>query len=138
MDQPQSPARARLRTLCKNRRGFHPSPNDPPLDQTKGKNSRAPRRVANRSVPPPLMFDPSTLPDNAVLTAKELAGWLRLALSTLSDWRSQHPDRGPNWVLVADKPRYRMGDVRRWLHTDRVARFGPPVFASPEYPQSQT
>jgi hypothetical protein len=48
-----------------------------------------------------------------------LAGWLRLALSTLSDWRSQHQDRGPAWVLVAGMPRYRMGHVRSWLLEDR-------------------
>src|SRR5262245_42854936 len=70
-----------------------------------------PRRVRDRSVPPPPTFDPRVLPDSALLTAKELAGWLRLALSTLADWRSQHRERGPAWVLVAGMPRYRMGDV---------------------------
>jgi hypothetical protein len=35
-------------------------------------NSDAPRRVRNRSVPAPLTFDPSVLPENAVLTTAEL------------------------------------------------------------------
>jgi hypothetical protein len=69
----------------------------------------------NRSVPPPPPFDPTTLPDNALLTAKELAGWLRLSVSTLESWRLRHRERGPPWVLVAGQPRYRMGDVRQWL-----------------------
>jgi hypothetical protein len=73
------------------------------------------RRVRNRSVPPPPPFDPSTLPDNALLTAKELAGWLRLSLATLEDWRLRHPHRGPPTVSVAGLPRYRIADVRNWL-----------------------
>jgi len=79
------------------------------------------RRVRNRSVPPPPPFDPSTLPDNALLTAKELAGWLRLSLATLEDWRLRHPDRGPPTVSVARLPRYRIADVRKWLLGDRPA-----------------
>ena len=77
-------------------------------------------RVRNRSVPPPPPFDPSALPDNALLTAKELAGWLRLSLSTFEDWRLRHPDRGPSIVSVAAMPRYRMSDVRKWLLSDRA------------------
>ena len=78
------------------------------------------RRVRNRSVPPPPTFDPATLADNSLLTSRELAGWLRLSLSTLEDWRCQHPDRGPLWVQVAGKPRYRLSDVRRWLLADAL------------------
>jgi hypothetical protein len=76
------------------------------------------RRVRNRSVPPPPPFDPAALPDNAVITTRELAGWLRFSLSTLETWRLKRPDRGPPWILVAGQPRYRMGDVRKWLLTD--------------------
>jgi len=78
----------------------------------------------NRSVPLPPLFDPTTLPDNALLTAKELAGWLRLSLSTFESWRLRHPDRGPPWILVAGQPRYRMGDVRKWLLSDRPSGEG--------------
>ena len=78
----------------------------------------------NRSVPPPPPFDPTTLADNALLTAKELAGWLRLSVSTLESWRLRHPDRGPPWILVAGQPRYRMGDVRKWLLVDRPPTAG--------------
>lgn len=79
--------------------------------------SSAPKRpqAANRSVPPPLTFDPAALPDDAFLTALELGGWLRLSWSTLQGWRLHHPDRGPRCVSVAGMPRYRMGDVRSWL-----------------------
>jgi hypothetical protein len=77
------------------------------------------RPVRNRSVPLPPPFDPTTLPDNALLTAKELAGWLRLSLSTLESWRLRHPDRGPPWILVAGQVRYCMRDVRQWLLADR-------------------
>ena len=73
----------------------------------------------NRSVPPPPAFDPTTLADNALLTAKELAGWLRLSVSTLESWRLRHPDRGPPWILVAGQVRYCMRDVRQWLFADR-------------------
>ena len=76
------------------------------------------RRIRTRSTPPPPLFDPDTLSDSMLLTPKELAGWLRLSLSTLECWRRQHPDRGPPWILVATKPRYRLGDVRRWLHAN--------------------
>ncbi len=88
-------------------------------------------RVRNRSVPLPPPFDPTTLPDNALLTAKELAGWLRLSLSTLESWRLRHPDRGPPWVVVAGQPRYRVGDVRKWLLTDRPPTGGPSASQSP-------
>jgi hypothetical protein len=77
------------------------------------------QRVRDRSVPAPPSFDPSSLPDDFLLTAKELAGWLRLSLSTLEDWRCKHPNRGPRWVQVAGMPRYRLGDVRAWLMADR-------------------
>lgn len=78
-----------------------------------------PPRTRNRSVPPPPAFDIATLPDDAVLRAQELAGWLRLSLATLEAWRYQHPDRGPPWVVVAGLPRYRLGDVRKWLLSDQ-------------------
>jgi hypothetical protein len=85
------------------------------------------RRFRDRSVPPPPAFDPATLPDNAVLTAKELAGWLRFSVCTLEDWRLHHRQRGPDWVIVAGKPRYRMGEIRAWLLSDRPARTGSSV-----------
>lgn len=88
------------------------------------------RRIRNRSVPLPPPFDPGTLPDNALLTAKELAGWLRLSVSTLETWRLRCPDRGPPWVLVAGLPRYRMGDVRRWLLAGKTEH-APSVLFSP-------
>lgn len=82
-------------------------------------------------MPPPPPFDFSVLPDNALLTTKELAGWLRFSISTLEDWRLHHPDRGPQWILVAGQPRYRMGDVRKWLLTDRPAAGGSSASRSP-------
>ena len=85
----------------------------------------------NRSVPLPPPFDPTTLPDNALLTAKELAGWLRLSLSTLESWRLRHPERGPPWILVAGQLRYRMGDVRQWLLADRPPTGGSSASQTP-------
>lgn len=85
----------------------------------------------NRSVPLPPPFDPTTLPDNALLTAKELAGWLRLSLSTLESWRLRHPERGPPWILVAGQVRYCLRDVRQWLLTDRPAAGGSSASRSP-------
>jgi hypothetical protein len=69
-------------------------------------------------MPPPPDFDPTALADDCLLAPKELAGWLRLSLSTLEDWRYKHPERGPPWVQVAGMPRYRIGDVREWLLSD--------------------
>jgi hypothetical protein len=81
--------------------------------------TKIPERIAlrptrNRSVPPPPRFGLAELTDDHLLTSRELAGWLRIAMSTLEDWRYQHVDRGPKWLMVAGMVRYRVGDVRKW------------------------
>jgi hypothetical protein len=62
------------------------------------------------------------LNDGSYLTAKEFCGWMRIALSTAADWRSQHKERGPPYELVAGMVRYRVGNIRRWLSSDRLKR----------------
>jgi predicted DNA-binding transcriptional regulator AlpA len=53
-------------------------------------------------------------PDDAVLTTKEVAMWLRVSVQTLESMRLKHT--GPRYVKTSPKGvGYRRGDVKRWL-----------------------
>jgi len=103
------------------------------LTATDTKTNKAegrPRKVRDRSVPLPPPFNPAGLSDDHLLTSKELAGWLRLALVTLECWRRDKPPRGPTSIVVAGRPRYRVGDVRRWLTANATRAGRQPTGAS--------
>lgn len=48
-----------------------------------------------------------------LLSEEELAARLQKSRYTLQRWRRQGV--GPPWLRVGKSPRYRWGDVRRWL-----------------------
>lgn len=49
-----------------------------------------------------------------LLTTREAAGYLRLAVTTLEHWRLE--GRGPDWIRLSSRQiRYRRADVDRWL-----------------------
>ena len=59
-----------------------------------------------------LGFDPAKLPNDALLTRKEMCAWLRIATPTAEYWRAI--GRGRRRL-----PRYWVGDVRAFLHLRR-------------------
>jgi len=49
-----------------------------------------------------------------LLTTREAAGYLRLAITTLEHWRLE--GRGPAWFRLSKRQiRYRRADVDQWL-----------------------
>ena len=48
-----------------------------------------------------------------LLTTRELAGYLRLAITTLEHWRLD--GRGPAFQRMGRQVRYQRADVDRWL-----------------------
>jgi len=48
-----------------------------------------------------------------LLTTREAAGYLRLAITTLEHWRLE--GRGPAFSKMGRQVRYRRADVDRWL-----------------------
>ena len=48
-----------------------------------------------------------------LLTTREAAGYLRLAVTTLEHWRLE--GRGPVFQKMGRQVRYRRADVDRWL-----------------------
>ena len=48
-----------------------------------------------------------------LLTTREAAGYLRLAITTLEHWRLE--GRGPIFCKIGRQVRYRRADVDRWL-----------------------
>src|SRR5262245_22895684 len=76
-------------------------------------------RRRDRSIPPPVSFDVSALPGDALLTAREVASWLRLAVVTLESWRLRRPGHGPKWIIIAGgRVRYSAASVRDWMTRD--------------------
>ena len=47
-----------------------------------------------------------------MLTSKELAERLRLSEGTLRNWRWL--GKGPKWIRVGSRVRYREADVKKW------------------------
>lgn len=52
-----------------------------------------------RSVPPPPAFSLAVLPDDTLLTDLEVAGYLRVARSTVAGWRN-NPVHPLEWVTL--------------------------------------
>jgi predicted DNA-binding transcriptional regulator AlpA len=51
-----------------------------------------------------------------LLTTRETAGYLRLAVTTLEHWRLE--GRGPKWIRLSKRQvRYRRDEIDRWLAT---------------------
>jgi len=49
-----------------------------------------------------------------LLTTREAAGYLRLAITTLEHWRLE--GRGPRWIRLSIRQiRYRRADLESWL-----------------------
>ena len=57
--------------------------------------------------------DLATLPDEAVIVTDQLSGVSGYAVQTLKIWRAKK--KGPPFILVEGRPRYRVRDVREWL-----------------------
>ena len=58
--------------------------------------------------------DLSKLPEDAFITRRQLARVSGFAVQTLKNWAPVN--RGPQVTRVENRPRYRVGDVRRWLN----------------------
>jgi DNA-binding transcriptional MerR regulator len=57
---------------------------------------------------------------DALLDTHEVAEWLGVAPQTLRYWRGE--GRGPRWIKVGQRIRYRPSDVELWL---RAREHGP-------------
>lgn len=57
----------------------------------------------------------SGAPDEMVLTIQDVAAISGFAPVTLRLWHFQGGDRGPQQIRIEGRPRYRLGEVRRWL-----------------------
>ena len=57
--------------------------------------------------------DIAALPDDALLTRRQLSQIAGFSLQTLKQWPAQ--GRGPRVVTVEGRPRYRVADVREWM-----------------------
>jgi hypothetical protein len=53
------------------------------------------------------------VPDDDLLTERELALYCRVSLRTVRRWRAE--GTGPPVLWAGDRPRYRRGDVDAWL-----------------------
>jgi hypothetical protein len=71
-------------------------------------------------LPPIPEWDFDRLPDSALLRAVEAAGYLRLSVITLTDWR--RTGRGPPWITVAGRPRYKVGAIRAYQENEQSNR----------------
>ena len=69
---------------------------------------------------------PSTYHSNLLLTTPEAA--LALRVSTVTMKRLRGSGRGPAYVRLGRLVRYRIGDLRRWINSNRIvapeANFG--------------
>lgn len=59
--------------------------------------------------------------DDTLLTPEQAAAWLTLSEKTLAHWRTNR--KGPLPVPTGTHVRYRVGDLRAWLHLEvEIAR----------------
>ena len=86
----------------------------PACNQFTGEGTITPstRSRTSRSIPL-LIFDPGALPEDALLTTKEVAAWTRFSVVAFEKWRAN--GRGPRATVVENRIRYRVGSVREWL-----------------------
>ena len=78
----------------------------------------------DRHVPPPATFDLYALPDTTLLSEREIAALLRVAVSTVQTWRQRgHP---LPWMHIGQgRVRYRAGDLRQFLASGEPRRPQP-------------
>jgi hypothetical protein len=77
---------------------------------TQATSSNLNRLRTRRILPVP---DLDRLPDNAVITRKQLAALSGFSEQALKKWARE--GRGPKVTIVEGYPRYRAGDTRAWL-----------------------
>ncbi len=72
-----------------------------------------------RAVTPALIMEPTmALEKNTTLmTEIEAAGHLKITPRCLQDWRKNQ--RGPAWIKVGRRIRYRLQDIENWLLDQR-------------------
>lgn len=54
------------------------------------------------------------------LTREEVAGIARFSPKTLANWAAMNPPKGPRFVKVGGKVRYRRADVEAWQKSLRT------------------
>jgi hypothetical protein len=96
-------------------------------------------RRRDRGLPPPADFDLYSLPETALLCAREVAAVLRCAVGTVDAWRAKagHPLR---FIWVQGRVRYSVKDVKAFitLRGDRPRGPGRPRRQNPSANQEQT
>jgi len=77
----------------------------------------APRnRHGDRTVPPPPTFSLSDLPDDGLLTERDVAAIGRWAVITVNGWRYQRRPHGLKWITIpGGQIRYLVRDLRAYL-----------------------
>lgn len=78
----------------------------------------APVEAVSESADVDLLASPFELPadDDTLLTAEQVAAWLTLPEKTLAHWRTSR--KGPLPVTTGTRVRYRVADLRAWLHLE--------------------
>lgn len=61
-------------------------------------------------------------PADDLLDATEVAAWTGIAIRTLSQWR--YLRRGPTYLRLGGRVRYRRSDVDAWLNANAVPAGG--------------
>ncbi|QXP94372.1 helix-turn-helix transcriptional regulator [Methylococcus capsulatus] len=65
------------------------------------------------------IHDIGSLPDDSLLLDHEAASIIRLSKSTLNSWRVA--GKGPAYLKVGGRVRYRAGDLKAWLRSNLCA-----------------
>jgi hypothetical protein len=88
----------------------------PPIERPSDAPDTAQKRDhhGDRSTPPPAQFDLDELAGSALLSEREIAAVMRVAVSTVQTWRRRkHPLK---WLVVGGgRVRYRVADLREFL-----------------------
>jgi hypothetical protein len=83
------------------------------MNAAQAETTPQPRRVHQ----PLTIPDLSKLPDGALLVSRQVAALAGYTEPALKKWRRE--GRGPQFLLVEGRPRYRVADVRTWLGAGR-------------------
>jgi hypothetical protein len=67
-----------------------------------------------RGLPPPADFDLHTLPATALLSAREVASVLRVAIGTVDSWRAR-PSHPLRFIWLQGYVRYTARDLRAYI-----------------------
>jgi len=111
-----------------------PKPSTPPRHEHHHTDQPKRDHHGDRRVPPPATFDFYALPDSTLLSEREIAALLRVAVSTVQTWRQRgHP---LPWVHIGQgRVRYRAGDLREFLASGRPRRSSPATKADAAPPE---